>query len=220
MRSFCFQMLAFRWPRFAVCLHWTSRGRCTGNDILFCACVVLVSNVSICWNLYIDLVIYDIYPFLDQYSYFCSGCSSHDDHTENGDSGRETESQVLWSYAKKRYQICILIYLCHDWCGCCRLAAKCCAVLLPLLGLTWSFGVLAIDQNVVIFLYLFAIFNSLQVWKIGRHSVYQSVIQSINQSDSQSFSLSVSQTVSHSVYQSVRQSVIQSISQSFSLSVS
>ncbi|KAK3718072.1 hypothetical protein QZH41_005473 [Actinostola sp. cb2023] len=43
-----------------------------------------------------------------------------------------------------------------------RLAAKCCAVLLPLLGLTWLFGILAVDHNVVIFLYLFAIFNSLQ----------------------------------------------------------
>ncbi|XP_031569695.1 uncharacterized protein LOC116304162 isoform X2 [Actinia tenebrosa] len=43
-----------------------------------------------------------------------------------------------------------------------RVAGKCCAVLLPLLGLTWLFGVLAIDSSTVVFLYLFAIFNSLQ----------------------------------------------------------
>lgn len=35
-------------------------------------------------------------------------------------------------------------------------------ILFPLLGLTWVFGVLGFDQHTVVFLYLFAIFNSLQ----------------------------------------------------------
>lgn len=45
-----------------------------------------------------------------------------------------------------------------------RLGIKCSIVLLPLLGITWVFGVLAFDQATVVFLYLFAIFNSLQVF--------------------------------------------------------
>lgn len=43
-----------------------------------------------------------------------------------------------------------------------KLGIKCSIVLLPLLGITWVFGVLAFDQATVVFLYLFAIFNSLQ----------------------------------------------------------
>lgn len=35
--------------------------------------------------------------------------------------------------------------------------------LLPLLGLTWIFGLLAVNEDTIIFQYLFAIFNSLQV---------------------------------------------------------
>ena len=48
---------------------------------------------------------------------------------------------------------------------CCllRLGIKCSVVLVPLLGITWVFGVLAFDEATVVFLYLFAIFNSLQV---------------------------------------------------------
>lgn len=44
-----------------------------------------------------------------------------------------------------------------------RLGIKCSIVLIPLLGITWVFGVLAFDQATVVFLYLFAILNSLQV---------------------------------------------------------
>ena len=47
-----------------------------------------------------------------------------------------------------------------------RLGIKSTVVLLPLLGITWLFGVLAFDKNTVVFLYLFAIFNSLQVCTI------------------------------------------------------
>ncbi|KAL9989371.1 hypothetical protein ACROYT_G003913 [Oculina patagonica] len=43
-----------------------------------------------------------------------------------------------------------------------KLGIKCSIVLVPLLGITWVFGVLAFDEATVVFLYLFAIFNSLQ----------------------------------------------------------
>lgn len=36
-------------------------------------------------------------------------------------------------------------------------------VLLPLLGITWVFGLLAIDERTIAFQYIFAILNSLQV---------------------------------------------------------
>ena len=38
-------------------------------------------------------------------------------------------------------------------------------VLLPLLGLTWVFGIMAINKDTMVFQYLFAILNSLQVRK-------------------------------------------------------
>jgi len=43
-----------------------------------------------------------------------------------------------------------------------KLGVKCSIVLIPLLGITWVFGVLAFDRATVVFLYLFAILNSLQ----------------------------------------------------------
>ena len=43
-----------------------------------------------------------------------------------------------------------------------KAAMKATAVLLPLLGLTWLFGLMAFNRDVIIFKYLFAIFNSLQ----------------------------------------------------------
>ena len=36
-------------------------------------------------------------------------------------------------------------------------------MLLPLLGLTWVFGIMAINKDTIVFQYLFAILNSLQV---------------------------------------------------------
>ncbi|KXJ17677.1 Adhesion G-protein coupled receptor D1 [Exaiptasia diaphana] len=38
-------------------------------------------------------------------------------------------------------------------------------VLLPLLGLTWVFGLMAVNEKTVVFQYIFAIFNSLQEFK-------------------------------------------------------
>nr|XP_006814219.1 PREDICTED: latrophilin-3-like [Saccoglossus kowalevskii] len=44
-----------------------------------------------------------------------------------------------------------------------RSGVRATALLLPLLGLTWAFGLLAIDESTVAFQYIFAILNSLQV---------------------------------------------------------
>lgn len=44
--------------------------------------------------------------------------------------------------------------------------------LLPTLGLTWVFGVLSLGGATVVFQYLFAIFNSLQVGEIGFFSLF------------------------------------------------
>uniref|UniRef100_A0A8D1V7S1 Adhesion G protein-coupled receptor D1 n=1 Tax=Sus scrofa TaxID=9823 RepID=A0A8D1V7S1_PIG len=47
-------------------------------------------------------------------------------------------------------------------CFSCRLTAKAVAVLLPILGTSWLFGVLAVNSEAVVFQYMFAILNSLQ----------------------------------------------------------
>ena len=44
-----------------------------------------------------------------------------------------------------------------------RQGVKACAVLFPLLGLTWVFGVLSVTDAGLVFQYIFTIFNSLQV---------------------------------------------------------
>ncbi|XP_075710559.1 adhesion G-protein coupled receptor D1 [Rhinoderma darwinii] len=43
-----------------------------------------------------------------------------------------------------------------------KLTAKAVAVLLPILGSSWIFGVLAVNEQSIVFQYMFAIFNSLQ----------------------------------------------------------
>uniref|UniRef100_A0A8C5QBE7 Adhesion G protein-coupled receptor D1 n=1 Tax=Leptobrachium leishanense TaxID=445787 RepID=A0A8C5QBE7_9ANUR len=43
-----------------------------------------------------------------------------------------------------------------------KLTAKAVAVLLPILGSSWVFGVLAVNDQAIVFQYMFAIFNSLQ----------------------------------------------------------
>ncbi|TWW61122.1 adhesion G-protein coupled receptor D1 isoform X1 [Takifugu flavidus] len=43
-----------------------------------------------------------------------------------------------------------------------KLTAKAVAVLLPILGISWIFGILAVNTHSLVFLYIFAIFNSLQ----------------------------------------------------------
>lgn len=48
-------------------------------------------------------------------------------------------------------------------CFSCRLTAKAVAVLLPILGTSWAFGVLAVNDQALVFQYMFAVLNSLQV---------------------------------------------------------
>ncbi|XP_043832994.1 adhesion G-protein coupled receptor D1 [Dromiciops gliroides] len=43
-----------------------------------------------------------------------------------------------------------------------KLTAKAVAVLLPILGSSWIFGVLAVNDHAIVFQYMFAVFNSLQ----------------------------------------------------------
>lgn len=51
--------------------------------------------------------------------------------------------------------------------------------LLPIVGLTWVFGVLSIGEASVVFQYLFAIFNSLQVKNENRQHKNYSKLFSI-----------------------------------------
>ena len=44
-----------------------------------------------------------------------------------------------------------------------RSILKATLILLPLLGLTWVFGLFAVNENTAVFAWLFTIFNSLQV---------------------------------------------------------
>jgi len=44
-----------------------------------------------------------------------------------------------------------------------RAVVKAACVLLPLLGITWVFGIFAVNEETVVFAWLFTIFNSLQV---------------------------------------------------------
>ena len=52
-----------------------------------------------------------------------------------------------------------------------RAGVKGMIVLLPLLGLTWVFGIMAINKDTIAFQYLFAILNSLQVTRFTLLSV-------------------------------------------------
>lgn len=44
----------------------------------------------------------------------------------------------------------------------CRSTIKASVILLPLLGLTWVLGLFAVNENTLVFAWLFTIFNSLQ----------------------------------------------------------
>ncbi|XP_062400035.1 adhesion G-protein coupled receptor D1 isoform X5 [Sardina pilchardus] len=53
-------------------------------------------------------------------------------------------------------------YKVHGDANAVKLTAKAVAVLLPILGISWIFGVLAINDHSLLFQYMFAVFNSLQ----------------------------------------------------------
>ena len=44
-----------------------------------------------------------------------------------------------------------------------RALLKATVILLPLLGITWVFGLLAVNENLTVFAWIFTILNSLQV---------------------------------------------------------
>ena len=50
-----------------------------------------------------------------------------------------------------------------------RTILKAAVILLPLLGLTWLFGLLTLNDNATVFAWLFTIFNSLQVKAVAHH---------------------------------------------------
>ena len=52
-----------------------------------------------------------------------------------------------------------LVVPCHY----CRTSLKAAAVLLPLVGMTWVFGLLAVNNDTIAFAWIFTILNSLQV---------------------------------------------------------
>ena len=64
------------------------------------------------------------------------------------------------------------------------------AVLLPLLGVSWAFGLLAINKKTIAFQYIFAISNSFQVKIIFLHNMNETFIFICNmlRNHSQSFS--------------------------------
>ena len=53
-----------------------------------------------------------------------------------------------------------------------RYLIKAIIILLPLLGLTWIIGILAVNENTEVFAWIFAILNSLQVSKANYISVF------------------------------------------------
>uniref|UniRef100_A0A673ZMC5 Adhesion G protein-coupled receptor D1 n=1 Tax=Salmo trutta TaxID=8032 RepID=A0A673ZMC5_SALTR len=53
-------------------------------------------------------------------------------------------------------------YKVHGDANAVKLTAKAVAVLLPILGISWIFGVLAINDHALMFQYMFSVFNSLQ----------------------------------------------------------
>lgn len=65
-----------------------------------------------------------------------------------------------------------------------RATLKAILILLPLLGLTWVFGILTIDRNTTVFAWLFTILNSTQVcvyqygyeWMYDHHIHYNSML--------------------------------------------
>ncbi|KAM6423525.1 adhesion G-protein coupled receptor D1 isoform 1-T1 [Liasis olivaceus] len=90
------------------------------------------------------------------------------------------DSGAIWAFVAPALfiivvNICILIavtrvisrisaenYKVHGEANAFKLTAKAVAVLLPILGTSWIFGVLAVNDHTLVFQYMFAVFNSLQ----------------------------------------------------------
>ncbi|XP_015683976.1 adhesion G-protein coupled receptor D1-like, partial [Protobothrops mucrosquamatus] len=109
-----------------------------------------------------------------------SATTSVESYGEANNCWLSLESGAIWAFVGPALfiivvNICILIavtrvisristenYKVHGEANGFKLTAKAVAVLLPILGSSWIFGVLAVNDRALVFQYLFAIFNSLQ----------------------------------------------------------
>ena len=57
-----------------------------------------------------------------------------------------------------------------------RSSAKAAVILLPVFGLTWVFGLLAVNEDTVVFAWIFTVINSLQVIIVPKITIYQPYI--------------------------------------------
>ncbi|XP_039580761.1 adhesion G-protein coupled receptor D1 isoform X3 [Passer montanus] len=109
-----------------------------------------------------------------------SATSSLDSYGESGNCWLSLEDGAIWAFVAPAMfvilvNIGILIavtrvisrisadnYKVHGDANAFKLTAKAVAVLLPILGSSWIFGVLAVNAHALVFQYIFAVFNSLQ----------------------------------------------------------
>ncbi|XP_025051479.1 adhesion G-protein coupled receptor D1 isoform X1 [Alligator sinensis] len=109
-----------------------------------------------------------------------SATSATDSYGEKGNCWLSLENGAIWAFVAPALfvivvNIGILIavtrvisrisadnYKVHGDANAFKLTAKAVAVLLPILGSSWIFGVLAVNDHTLVFQYMFAVFNSLQ----------------------------------------------------------
>ncbi|NWS30861.1 AGRD1 protein, partial [Polioptila caerulea] len=109
-----------------------------------------------------------------------SATSSLDSYGESGNCWLSLENGAIWAFVAPAMfvilvNIGILIavtrvisrisadnYKVHGDANAFKLTAKAVAVLLPILGSSWIFGILAVNAHALVFQYIFAVFNSLQ----------------------------------------------------------
>ncbi|XP_071301039.1 adhesion G-protein coupled receptor D1 [Agelaius tricolor] len=109
-----------------------------------------------------------------------SATSSLDSYGESGNCWLSLEDGAIWAFVAPAMfvilvNIGILIavtrvisrisadnYKVHGDANAFKLTAKAVAVLLPILGSSWIFGILAVNAQALVFQYIFAVFNSLQ----------------------------------------------------------
>ncbi|XP_056360502.1 adhesion G-protein coupled receptor D1 isoform X4 [Oenanthe melanoleuca] len=109
-----------------------------------------------------------------------SASSSLDSYGESGNCWLSLEDGAIWAFVAPALfvilvNIAILVavtrvisrisadsYKVHGDANAFKLTAKAVAVLLPILGSSWIFGILAVNAHALVFQYIFAVFNSLQ----------------------------------------------------------
>ncbi|XP_054144910.1 adhesion G-protein coupled receptor D1 isoform X2 [Melozone crissalis] len=109
-----------------------------------------------------------------------SASSSLDSYGESGNCWLSLEDGAIWAFvAPAMFVILVNIgilvavtrvisrisadsYKVHGDANAFKLTAKAVAVLLPILGSSWIFGILAVNAHALVFQYIFAVFNSLQ----------------------------------------------------------